>query len=110
MQKYITVGRWMSKPEYDKMLQTGKVQESFCGTTYVAYPARAEAFLKQAPSYSYYVEFDVPRSIVKPTSDEGWAKIIGPNSVQGRLAKIKGLPLPEMPAAVNIQHKATKRG
>jgi len=110
MPKYITLGRWMSKQEYDKMLETGKVQESFCGTTYVAYPAKAEAFIKQAPSYSYYVEFDVPPLIVKPTSDEGWAKIIGPNSVQGRLAKRKGLPIPEMPTAINIYHKATKQG
>ena len=52
----------------------------------------------------------MPRSIVKPTSDEGWAKIIGPNSVQGRLAKRKGLPIPEMPAALNIHHQATKLG
>jgi hypothetical protein len=110
MQKYITVGRWMSKEEFDKMIKTGKVQESFCGTTYIAYPARAEAFLKQAPLYSYYVEFEVPISFVKPTSDEGWAKIIGPNSVQGRLAKRKGLAMPEMPAAINIYHKASKWG
>ncbi len=100
----------MSKQEYDKMIKTGKVQESFCGTTYIVYPARAESFIKQAPSYSYYVEFDVPRSIVQPTSDEGWAKIIGPNSVQGRLAKRKGLPIPEMPTVINIHHKATKLG
>jgi hypothetical protein len=110
MQKYITVGRWMSKQEYDKMIKTDKVQESFCGTTYVANPAKAEAFMKQTPPYSYYVEFDVLLSYVQPTSDEGWAKIIGPNSVQGRLAKRKGLPIPEMPAAINIHHKATKLG
>ena len=49
----------MSKQEYGKMIETGKVQESFCGTTYIVYPARAEAFIKQAPLHSYYyVEFN----------------------------------------------------
>ena len=110
MPKYITVGRWMSQQEYQNMLKTGKVQESFCGTTYIVYPATAESFFFKAPLCSYYVEFDVPFSVVKPTSDEGWAKIIGPNSVQGRLAKKKGLPQPEMPTAINIYHKATKLG
>ena len=49
-----------------------------------------------------YVEFDVPTSSLKQTND-GWAKIVGPNSLEGRLAAKKGEPLPEMPSATNIK-------
>ncbi|MDX1933131.1 MAG: hypothetical protein SFU56_11040 [Capsulimonadales bacterium] len=65
------------------------------------------AFIRQAKPGSVYVEFDVPSSSVVPTS-EGWAKIIGPNSLQGRLAARKGLPIPQMPAAQNINPIASK--
>ncbi|WP_245609108.1 RHS repeat domain-containing protein [Vibrio rhizosphaerae] len=75
-----TVGRWMSKAEHEAMLKSGKVQESYSGTTHVANPAQAEAFLKQAAPGSRYVEFNVPSSSLKQTS-EGWAKIAGPNSL-----------------------------
>lgn len=42
------VGRWMSQAEYDTMVKTGKVPESFSGTTHVANPADPKAFGKQA--------------------------------------------------------------
>ena len=42
------VWRWMSKEEYKKMLETGRVQMSLNGTTtYVANPADINAFGKQ---------------------------------------------------------------
>ncbi len=101
------VGRWMSQAEYDTMVKTGKVPESFTGTTHVASPADINAFGKQAKPGSIYVEFDVPSSLLKPTN-EGWSKIVGPNSLEGRLATKKGQPIPEMPSATNIEIKGSK--
>ncbi|WP_163786848.1 RHS repeat domain-containing protein [Myxococcus vastator] len=101
------VGRWMSEAEHKAMQSTGKVQESLSGTTHVAHPAAPEAFMSQAKPGSVYVKFDVPTSSVRPTQ-AGWAKIVGPQSLEGRLAAKKGLPIPEMPAATNIEHAATK--
>ncbi|MET3441516.1 RHS repeat-associated protein [Variovorax paradoxus] len=101
------VGRWMSQAEYDAMRASGKVQESLSGTTHVADPADAAAFLNQARPGSLYAEFGVPSSSLKPTN-EGWSKIIGPNSLEGRLAQRKGLPAPQMPSASGIVHSATK--
>ncbi|WP_255222819.1 TreTu family toxin [Enterobacter sichuanensis] len=42
------------------------------------------------------------------TTNERWAKIIGPDSIQGRLAKRKGLEVPAMPTAQNIAIKGEK--
>ncbi|GIO67642.1 hypothetical protein J21TS3_24630 [Paenibacillus cookii] len=92
----------MSEDELSKMTKTGKVQESYSGTTHVAHPSNPSAFGKQAKPGSVYAEFDVPLSSLKPTN-EGWAKIIGPNSLEGRLAVKKGLPIPQMPSATNIR-------
>ena len=105
--KLKTVGRWMSKDEYEIMKTTGHVPESLSGTTHVASPANIEAFQKQAPKDSVYVEFDVPSGSVKQTSDI-WGKIVGPNSLEGRLASKKGLEIPQMPAAENIVIKGRK--
>ncbi|WP_157926284.1 RHS repeat domain-containing protein [Tenacibaculum maritimum] len=103
----IPVGRWMSQVELDQMLSTNKVIESVTGTTHVASPANIDAFGKQAKNGTKYVEFDVPKSTLVPTND-GWAKIIGPNSLEGRLAKKKGIPVPELPKVENINVKAEK--
>lgn len=35
-------------------------------------------------------------------------KIVGPDSIEGRLAKRKGLPVPEMPTAENITVRGEK--
>ena len=81
--------------------------ESSTGTTHVAVPADVNAFGQQAQNGAMYVEFDVPEKSVVPTG-EGWGKIVRPNSLEGRLAAKKGLPVPEMPAAENINVKAIK--
>ena len=96
------VGRWMSREEYNKMIKTGKVQESFSGTTHVANPASMDAFFKQAKIGSIYVEFDVPTKSLSQTKDI-WAKILGPNTPEARLRQLKGLDVPEMPYAKNIK-------
>ena len=104
---FVRVGRWMSSDEYSLILASGFVQESSSGTTHVALPANQTAFESQAAIGSFYVEFDVSIESVKPTQS-GWAKILGPHTVEARLAAAKGHPIPQMPQANNIQHVATK--
>ena len=102
-----TVGRWMHPNELAKMQKTGMVQESDSGITHVADPADPEAFGRQAKRGTVYVEFDVPSSSLEPSST-GWSQILGPGSPTGRLAVRKGLPVPQMPPAANINPIKTK--
>jgi hypothetical protein len=97
----------MSQGEFSAMRTSGKVQESFSGTTHVANPADASAFINQAKPGSLYIEFNVPASSLK-TTNEGWSKVIGPNSLEGRLAVRNGQPIPQMPEATSIVHSTTK--
>jgi len=90
------------------MQETATVQESRTGTTHVAHPADIGVYEKTADPRSAYVEFDVPASSVKPTGAPGVAKIVGPSTIEGRLAARKGLPIPQMPPATNIEHVASK--
>lgn len=103
----VTVGRWMSAAEHELMMKTGRVVESFSGTTHVALPSDIGAFIKQASLGSRYVTFAVPATALKVTS-QGWAKIIGPSSLEARLAAKKGLPIPQMPSASDIAWIASK--
>lgn len=104
-----TVGRWMSVAEFEAMQKSGLVQESFSGTTHVAWPANPLAYLNQAKPFSVYVEFEVTPSSLKQTQ-EGWAKIVGPNSLESRRNLRKGLPVPQMPPAANIRQVASRIG
>lgn len=72
----------MSQAEHDAMKASGTVQESMSGTTHVANPADASAFINQAKPGSMYVEFNVQTSSLKATN-EGWAKIIGSTHLKG---------------------------
>lgn len=58
----------MSQAEYDKMVKSGMVQESYSGTTHVANPASIDTFEKQAKQGQIYVEFDVPTASLKQTN------------------------------------------
>lgn len=98
----------MCRAEYVLMLVSGKVQESFSGTTYVVVPPDPSSFSRQAKAGDLYVEFSVPADCLI-TTGAGWVKIAGPNSLQGRYAASKGLTVPHMPPAHNIRHIATKR-
>lgn len=102
------VGRWMSPAEHEAMTETGMVQEAGGGTTYVASPADPAAYGQQAVSGSRYVEFDVPQDSLAPAGKEGWAQIPGPNSLYGRLAAMRGLPIPQFRPALNIEWLMTK--
>jgi hypothetical protein len=102
--KTIRVGRWMSQKEYDVMCKTGLVQESTTGTTYIAWPNEMKSFGNQAKPGTIYVEFNVPANSIKMTSlENGWAKILGPNSLESRLAVKNGFSPFEMPVATDIQ-------
>ena len=97
------VGRWMSQDEYDKMVASGKVQMSGDNKVHVANPADINAFGKQAPEGSIYVEFDVPSNTISKGGTDGWGIINGPGSLLDRLNAKKGLPrITEMPNATNI--------
>ncbi len=102
------VGRWMSPAEHEAMTDSGMVQEGGGGTTYVAHPADPAAYGQQAAVGSRYVEFDVPQDSLAPAGKEGWAQIPGPNSLYGRLAAMRGEPIPQFPPALNIEWLLTK--
>ena len=104
-----TVGRWMSREEYTKMVDSGKVQMSPNGnTTYVATPSNIEAFPAAKPG-SVFTEFDVNSQSLYPAGKEGWGQIPGPGSLIDRLNQKKGLPaITEMPDARNINIKGEK--
>jgi len=103
------VGRWMSPAEHMAMIETGRVQEGGGGTTYVAHPPDPAVYGRQASRGSRYLEFDVPRDSVVPAGKAGWAQIPGPDSLYGRLAAMRGLPIPHFPPAVNIEWLLSKR-
>lgn len=94
----------MSQSEYDKMLESGRVQMSPNGNrAYVANPADISAF-PSAPKGSIYVEFEVDANSVIQAGKGGWAQIPGPGSLTDRLNQKKGLPpITEMPKAQNIK-------
>ncbi len=97
----VTVGRWMSEGEYQKMVDTGMVQEGGGGSTYAAFTP--EGYIKQAAPSSVYAEFDVPKSSFKVTNpQDGWIKFSSPNSLEGRFSAMKGLPIPQLPEAKNL--------
>jgi len=99
------VGRWMSKDEYLKMVDSGKVQMSPNGNTaYVSRPADINSFAKQAKPGSIYVEFDVETTRLYQGGQEDWAGIPGPGSFTDRFNQKKGLPpVEDMPKAYNIK-------
>ena len=103
----VRVGRWMSDEEFAKMIETGMAVESRSGTTHVAFPADRRSYEAQAAIGSVYIEFDVPSDSIRQTQ-LGWAKILGPNTLEARLARRRGEPVPEMPPATNIVKVATK--
>lgn len=77
--------------------------------SYVANPADIDAFYKQAPSGSIYVEFDVPSSTISNGGKEGWGIINGPGSLLDRLREKKGLPrIEQIPDAENIKIEGEK--
>ena len=105
----VRVGRWMGSGEHEAMTRTEMVQAGSGGaTTYVAHPASAEAFMRQAKPGTRYVEFDVPRSSLRPAGKEDWAQIPGPDSIYSRRAVRNGEPPLQFPPASNIEWIASR--
>jgi len=103
------VGRWMREAEYRKMVETNQVQMSGDNKVHVANPADINAYSRQAPMGSIYVEFDVPSNTISQGGADGWGIINGPGSLQDRLYALKGLPrITEMPMATNIEIVGSK--
>jgi hypothetical protein len=98
----------MSSDEFDAMVGSGEVQVGGGGTTYVASPADAAAYERQAGPGSYYAEFNVPTKSLYPAGREGWAQIPSPEHVLGRLAAERGSPLDFPVPATDISHVATR--
>ena len=102
------VGRWMSRDEYRKMVDTGMVQPGQSGAISVASPTNPRAYLRQAVPGSLYVEFDVPEGSLIPGGAKGWATIPGPDTVFTRYNIQRGLAPYDFPSAQNIQWVASK--
>jgi hypothetical protein len=92
----------MSQDEYSKMIDTGMVQEGAGGVTYAAEPATPDAYGREAAPGTVYVEFDVPSVLLYPGGKPGYVKMSTPQGQPGRIAVRKGLPIPELPPALNI--------
>ena len=92
------------------MVETGLVQKPYdADQSYVANPADYNAFYKQAPVESVYIEFDVPMSSLRQTKDV-WAAIPGPGSIYSKLLVKKGLPpIKGFPKATNIKLMGEKK-
>jgi len=99
----------MSRNEYEAMTSSGIVQEGAGGTTYVARPADAAAYRREAASGACYVEFDVPLECLEPASKPQWAQISGPNSLTARYRMRRGEQPPQFPQALNIQMLEVKQ-
>ena len=99
----------IDKEIYDMMISSGKVQMSGDNKVHVANPADINAFGRQAPKGSIYVEFDVPSNTISRGRKDGWGIINGPCSLLNKVNAKKGLPrITEMPDATNISIEGRK--
>ena len=92
-----TVGRWMSRAEYEIMSKTGQMVEGAGGQTFVA-TGGPEAFSAAAEG-SVYAEFQVPTNSLLQGGLTNWFKVLGPNAgkaMQAALEKQGGQLLPKI--------------
>jgi RHS repeat-associated protein len=106
---YVRVGRWMSRAEYDAMVAKGRVQPTLEGIDMksVTVPPDPDAFRAAKPG-TVFAEFDVPAAQLRQGGTAKWGIIFGPNSILGRLARSKGVPVEDLPEAINIVLKLAK--
>jgi len=83
MENWTTVGRWMSKIEYNAMKSGGNVLEGAGGQTFVT--KGGPTVFQGAPKGSIYVEFQVPTNSLLQGGKDGWFKILGPNATKSQL-------------------------
>lgn len=103
----ITVGRWMSREEYNSMVETQRVQEGAGGQTFVA-NSDPDSFRKQAPKGSVYVEFETDPKNLLQGGNEDWFKFVGPEANKVSQFKLKKQGGEMLPRVHNIQIKDTK--
>lgn len=85
------------------MVNTGNVQVGGSGTTFVARPPDITAFQLQALRGSFYVEFDVPTSTLRPAGNSEWAQIPSPeHALYGKLAARRSESMMSPVPACNI--------
>lgn len=82
-EKTTTVGRWMSRAEYDMMKSTGRVLPGAGGKTSVSVGG-SDSF-KAAAKGSVYVEFDVPTSSLLQGGQSGWYSILSSDASKSLL-------------------------
>lgn len=78
-----TVGRWMSRAEYDAMKAGGRMMEGAGGKTSVA-TGGFESFPAAAKG-SVYAEFQVPTNSLIQGGQSNWFSILGPNASKSQL-------------------------
>ena len=90
-----TVGRWMSKAEYNAMKSTGTMVEGAGGQTFVS--TGGPNSFSSAAKGSVYAEFEVATNSLLKGGKSNWFKALGPNSgraMQSALNKQGGELLP----------------
>ncbi|MNO75538.1 hypothetical protein D3C76_665890 [compost metagenome] len=96
------VGQWMSKAEYADFVKNGIIPRTNVLTDGM------EGYMKQANKGDYYVEFDIDSTLLLTKDlDLGWSMVKSKNSMQLKLAKQRGISLPD-PIGTNIKHIFTK--
>jgi RHS repeat-associated protein len=93
----VTVGRWMSKAEYEIMAKTGQMVEGAGGQTFVA--TGGPTAFNGAAAGSVYAEFQVAANSILQGGQANWFKALGPTAgkaMQAALEKQGGTLLPQI--------------
>jgi RHS repeat-associated protein len=93
----VTVGRWMSKAEYEIMAKTGQMVEGAGGQTFVA--TGGPTAFNGAAAGSVYAEFQVAANSLLQGGQANWFKVLGPNAGKAMLAALEkqgGALLPQI--------------
>ncbi len=94
--EFTTVGRWMSKVEYEAMKSGTSVLEGSGGLTFVT--VGGSKVFPSAAKGSVYAEFQVATNSLLQGGKEGWLKMIGPSASKSQkflLQKQGGQLLPK---------------
>jgi RHS repeat-associated protein len=78
-----TVGRWMSKTEYEMMAKTGQMVEGAGGQTFVS--TGGPGAFNAASKGSVFAEFQVPTNSLLQGGQSNWFKVLGPSAKPNQL-------------------------
>jgi hypothetical protein len=100
--KWVRVGSWMSRTEYDAMLKAMKTQPRNGNMHHVLLKGR-EGFRKQAKPGWVYVEYDIPAdTFIGVGGEDGWGILFSEESVMGKLYIKNGKTNVRLPEVKNI--------